>query len=194
VENKSVIDFIKTRRAIYPKMFSGEIIPEKQIEELLDAAHWAPSHKHTEPWQFVVFTGDGLKKLANFQAKQYKQKSQEEASYSEDKYQKLLTKPLMCSHVIAVAAKHSGMVPHQEDICAASCAVQNLWLTASAIGLGCYWSTGGTTFYPKVNSFFGLEEKDTLLGFINLGIMDKPWPKGKRGNMEDKVTWVTNNN
>jgi nitroreductase len=191
LKKKSVIDFIQNRRAIYPSMFSNDVIQKEQVELLLEAANWAPSHKHTEPWRFVVFTGSGLKKLAEFQAKQYKQKSQKEATYSEEKYDKLLSKPLMCSHVIAVAAKCTGVVPHQEDICATSCAVQNLWLTASAMEIGCYWSTGGVTFYPNVNAFFGLEDKDTLLGFINLGMMDSSWPEGKRGNLDDKVLWVS---
>jgi len=181
-------EFIANRRAIYPKMFSGEEIPTEQIRELLDAANWAPSHKHSEPWRFVVFSGKGLQKLAEFQANLYKQKS--ENSFQEAQYQKLLTKPLLCSHIIAVVAKRTEVVPHQEDICATACAVQNLWLTASAMGLGCYWSTGGSTYYEEAKPFFRMNKEDTLLGFINLGMMDGFLPTGKRSPIEDKVTWV----
>jgi len=186
---KNTIDkFIENRRAIYPKMFSGKAIPKEQIMELLVAANWAPSHKHSEAWRFVIFSGEGLQKFAVFQAKLYKAKS--ENSFQEAQYQKLLTKPLLCSHIIAVVAKRTGIVPHQEDICATSCAVQNLWLTASAMGLGCYWSTGGSTYNDEAKPFFGMNKEDTLLGFINLGMMDKSWPTGKRSPIEYKVTWV----
>lgn len=171
-------------------MFSGEVIPDEQIKLLIESANWAPSHKLTEPWRFVIFSGKGLQKLAEFQATLYKTKQEKEGSFSESQYQKLLTKPLMCSHIIAIGAKKSGVVPHQEDICATSCAVQNLWLTASAMGLGCYWSTGGSTYYEEAKSFFRLNSEDTLLGFINLGMMDKSWPQGKRGSWQDKTTWV----
>lgn len=181
-------EFIVNRRAIYPKMFSDKVIPKEQIMELLIAANWAPSHKHSEPWRFVVFSGKGLQKLAAFQANLYKKKSDSE--FQEKQYQKLLTKLLLCSHIIAAITKRTEIVPHQEDICATSCAVQNLWLTASAMGLGCYWSTGGSTYDDEAKPFFGMGQADTLLGFINLGMMDKSWPMGKRSPIEDKVTWV----
>ena len=190
MEESVIIDFIRNRRAIYPKMFSAGEILDKQIIQLLEVANWAPSHKHTEPWRFVVYSGEGLKKFADFQANLYKKHSMLDGSFDESQHRKLLTKPLMCSHIIAVGAKNTGVVPHQEDICATSCAIQNLWLTASAMGLGCYWSTGGSTYYKDAKTFFGLAEKDTLLGFINLGIFDKPWPQGKRGNLDEKITWV----
>ena len=185
---KPIGAYIAHRRAIYPKMFSGKVIPKEQIMELLIAANWAPSHKHSEPWRFVVFSGEGIKTFAQFQANLYKDKS--EHTFQEEKYQKLLTKPLLCSHIIAVVARRTGVVPHQEDICSTSCAVQNLWLTASAMGLGCYWSTGGSTYYEEAKPFFGMDNEDTLLGFINLGMMDKHWPSSKRGPVEDKLTWV----
>jgi nitroreductase len=180
--------YISNRRAIYPKMFSGEVIPKDQIIALLEAANWAPSHKHSEPWRFVVFSGLGLENLASFQANLYKNNNQ--SNFKEEKHQKLLTKPLLSSHIIAVIAKKTDVVPHQEDICATSCAVQNLWLTASAMGLGCYWSTGGSTYDEAAKPFFGMEQGDTLLGFINLGMMEKSWPSSKRGPLENKVTWV----
>ncbi len=190
MKKETIIRFIENRRAIYPKMFSGGKIPDKQIHQLLESAHWAPSHKRTEPWRFVVFTGKGLQKLARFQADLYKARCEREGDFSEEKYQKLLSKPLLCSHIIAIGAKRTEIVPHQEDICATSCAVQNLWLTASAVGLGCYWSTGGITYYEDAKAFFGLTDNDTLLGFINLGVMNKPWPVGKRDNLQEKVTWI----
>ncbi len=109
MKTETITHFIQNRRAIYPKMFSGEVIADEQIEELLASANWAPSHKHTEPWRFMVFSGEGLRRLAEFQASLYKTKHEKEASYSESKYQKLLTKPVMCSHIIAVSAKNSGV-------------------------------------------------------------------------------------
>ena len=52
---------IKTRRAI--KEYLPTEIPREWIEELLDAAHWAPNHKLTHPWRFHVFTGAGRERL-----------------------------------------------------------------------------------------------------------------------------------
>ena len=45
---------IKTRRSV--KEYVPTEIPREWIEELLDAAHWAPNHKLTHPWRFHVFS------------------------------------------------------------------------------------------------------------------------------------------
>ena len=52
---------IKTRRSV--KEYTPSEIPREWIEELLDAAHWAPNHKLTHPWRFHVFSGEGRERL-----------------------------------------------------------------------------------------------------------------------------------
>eukprot|EP00878_Enallax_costatus_P040758 GHUV01047125.1.p1 GENE.GHUV01047125.1~~GHUV01047125.1.p1 ORF type:complete len:103 (-),score=13.26 GHUV01047125.1:336-644(-) len=34
-------------------------ITQQKLETMLDAARWAPTHKQTEPWHFVVLSGSG---------------------------------------------------------------------------------------------------------------------------------------
>lgn len=184
-------DAIKHRRSIYTGMFGEEKIDDSIIEKMLQNANWAPSHKHTEPWRFVVFKGEGLKKLADFQATLYKLKNTDH--FDNNQFEKLKSKPLECSHVIAIGMKRDEKerVPEVEEICATACAVQNAWLTASAHGVGCYWSTGGITFYDEAKPFFGLGEKDKLLGFLYMGsLKNDKWPEGRKQPWEDKVTWV----
>src|SRR3954447_25919929 len=54
---------IRKRRAI--KQYLDTPIPKEWIEELLDAAHWAPNHHLNHPWRFHVFTGEGREKLVS---------------------------------------------------------------------------------------------------------------------------------
>lgn len=192
MNSNGVIDnAIRNRRSIYTGMFGSEPVDDSIIESMLQNANWAPSHKHTEPWRFVVFKGDGLTKLADFQATLYKLKNSD--NFDNNQFEKLKSKPLECSHVIAIGMKRDEKerVPEVEEICATACAVQNAWLTASAHNVGCYWSTGGITFYEEAKTFFGLGEKDKLLGFLYIGTLksDK-WPEGRKGPWEDKVQWV----
>lgn len=186
----AVNNIIEHRRSIYTNMFSGEEVPDKIVNKMLENANWAPSHKQTEPWRFVVFKRNGLKKLAQFQADLYKEKSTGEGVFNEMTYEKLLNKPLECSHIIAIGMNRNPIVPEVEEVCATACAVQNMWLTASANNIGCYWSTGGITFYGNAKPFFGLGEDDQLLGFLYLGMPTTKWPAGRRKPVEDKVTWV----
>ena len=73
MDSKEVVnEAIRSRRSIYSSMFSGEVVDDAIIGQMLENANWAPTHKLTEPWRFVVFKGEGLKKLATFQSELYK--------------------------------------------------------------------------------------------------------------------------
>lgn len=183
---------IKYRRSSTPPLYiKGKVIPERIIHQLLENANFAPNHKKTEPWRFTVFTGEGLKKLAEMQAAIYTKYAGEK--FSELKLKKLLDFPLMCSHVIAIGMKRdeAKRIREIEEIEAVACAVQNMFLTATAYGLGAYWSTGGITYFEESKAHFNLGEEDHLLGFFHLGYLQQPGGEGyKRGNIEDKVKWV----
>jgi len=182
---------IRERRSIYPAQYSGEEVDDAIIEQMLENANWAPNHKKTEPWRFTVFSGNGLKQLAEFQSGLYKEKSTENGNYDQAKFDKLAAKPLMASHVIAIAMKRNTAVPEIEEIEATACAVQNMYLTATAYGVGCYWGSGGVTYMEEAKSNFGLEPDDKLLGFMYIG---KPkadfWPEAKERNLSEKIHWV----
>jgi len=182
---------IRSRRSIFPDQFDKDkTIPEEVIWQLLENANWAPNHKQTEPWRFVVFSGAGLKKIASFQATRYKETAGER--FRQDKYDKLLTNPLLCSQIIAIVLKRSTTVniPEIEEISAVACAVENLYLSATAYGLGGYWSTGGITYDPAARDFLGLEGEDRLLGLFYLGVVRVPSPGGRRGDIKNKTKWV----
>lgn len=184
---------IQERRSIYPNMYSEEVVDDAIIHQMLENANWAPTHRLTEPWRFVVFKGEGLKSLAKFQSELYRELSTAEGSFDETKFNKLATKPVLASHIIAIAMKRDpkASVPEVEEVASVGAAVQNMYLTATAHGIGCYWGSGGITYKKEANVFFGLGEEDQLLGFLYVG---KPksdkWPQGRRKPIEDKVTWV----
>ncbi|WP_053406979.1 nitroreductase [Persicobacter sp. CCB-QB2] len=183
---------IAKRRSIYPEQYSGEIIPDAIVEQLLENACWAPTHKITEPWHFTVFTGKGLKRLADFQASLYQKVSMQQGNFHSDKFKKLAAKPLKASHIIAIGMKRDrrAAVPEVEELAAVAAAVQNMQLSATAYGIGCYWGSGGITYMEEAKSFFGLEASDKLLGFLYLGI-PRQWPqKGRRKKTGKSFPWI----
>ena len=191
--NTEMIDkVIEGRRSVYQQQYSGDRVDDAIVRRILSNANWAPTHKLTEPWRFVVFTGDGLKKLASFQAELYKKVTTANTTFKEDRYQNLLTKPMLSSHIIAVGMKRDEKksVPEIEEIGAVFCAIENMYLTATAYGVGCYLSTGGITYFEEAKEFFGLGREDKLLGFFNLGMPRIDLPVSKRKPIEDKVVWV----
>ena len=187
-----VNQLIRERRSIFPVHYSGEPVPRFIVEKMLENANWAPTHRFTEPWRFKVFTGPGISKLAEFQAGMYKEVATKKSEFEEMKYDKLLKKPLLCSHIISIGMHRDEKesVPEVEEIASVAMAVQNMYLTATAYGIGCYWGTGGVTYMKEAKSFFDLAESDKLLGFLYLGMPSKEWPKSRRRPIEEKVQWV----
>ena len=182
---------IRNRRSVFPKQFKQPSHVEDHIvKEILENALWAPNHGKTEPWQFIVFTGEGLKKLASFQAELYKKEAGE--NFKEATYANLLANPLKASHVIALCMKRdpNKKFPEVEEIAAVACAVQNIYLTVNAYGLGGYWTTGGVTYKESAKPFFNLGPDDRLLGFFYLGEVEIPSPPANRKPQEEKVVWV----
>lgn len=56
-----VSNLIKNRFSWYPaQMKSNAKIPDESIWKLLELANYAPNHKRTEPWRFVVFSEEKL--------------------------------------------------------------------------------------------------------------------------------------
>ncbi|MEL6844135.1 MAG: nitroreductase [Bacteroidota bacterium] len=184
---------IRQRRSIFPPQYSDEIIPREKIELLLENAHWAPNHGRTEPWLFKVFEGKALGRLGQVHADLYQQHTPTE-SFKPEKYEKLKRRPTECSHVIAICMKrgHKAKIPVIEEVEAVACAVQNLWLTATALGIAGYWSSGGMTYHEGMKEFMELGEEDQFLGFFLLGMpKDEAWPRGKReSDWQEKVQWI----
>ncbi|HEX7847361.1 MAG TPA: nitroreductase [Chitinophagaceae bacterium] len=184
-------ELARTRRSVFPdQLEAGKKVDDSIIKEILTNALWAPNHGQMEPWQFTVFTDDGLKKLADFQSELYKNEARE--NFKEASYKKLQQNPLKASHIIAIGMKRTTKktIPEVEDIAAVACAVQNIYLSVTAYGLGGYWTTGGVTYIDKAKSFFGLEEQDRLMGFFYIGHISIPSPAAKRLPLEEKVKWV----
>jgi nitroreductase len=184
---------IKNRRSVFPKDYSGEKVNDAIVHQMLENANWAPNHKLTEPWRFVVFAGEGLKKLADFQSECYKQVTTADGSFQEDRYQGLKTKPMESSHIIAVGMKRDEKksLPEWEELGAVFCAIENMYLTATAYGVGCYLSTGGITNFEEAKSFFGFGADDKLCGFLHVGIPKEELKEGKRRSIDEKVRWET---
>ena len=185
-------ELVKNRRSIFPQDYTGEPVPDEIVKKIIESALWAPSHKMTQPWRFVVFTGAGLKSLAVAQADLYKSVTEADGSYREERYQNLLTKPLLSSHIIAVLMKRDEKksIREVEEIGAVFCAVENMYLAATAYGVGAYLSTGGVTYFEEAKALFGLDGEDKLLGFFHIGMPKRTPSALKRKSFEEVVVWV----
>jgi len=187
-----ITDIIQDRRTIYPEQYSDRKIHKEIIEKMLNNAIWAPTHGVTQPWRFRVYQGDSLVTLSNFIGETYTQFSKE--NYDPGIFTKVTSRPLLSSAVIVVTMSRDKRekILEIEELHAVACAIQNMHLTATAYGIGAFWSTPKYIYTDLVKDFFELEEKDKCVGIFYLGY-PKPelsWPKSQRKPIEYATKWV----
>lgn len=184
---------IRRRRTIKPKDMSIKPVEKEHLLAILENGNWAPSHGQTEPWRFFIFQDESREGLAEFCQELYKEKMPE-ADFREDKYNKLGEQPLLAPTVIAIGMERQGSenIPEIEEIEAVACAVQNMHLTASALGMAAFWSSPPICYTDEMREWLGLDDpRDKCLGFFYLGWPEnEQWPEGHRGDAEHKITWM----
>lgn len=182
-------EIIKNRRAVPPRFIAKNEISKETILELLENANWAPTHKNTEPWRFKVYTGDAKKELAS---KIYLlltdkiEKGEQLNTQKIDKFKEALERVPVAIAII-FERDAAERIPEWEEIAAVSMAVQNMWLTATNLGLGAFWAT--PEFLPMIYEILEIGDSQRLLGFFYVGQIAMEFPSPGRGDINAKVEW-----
>ncbi|BBI33011.1 nitroreductase family protein [Cohnella abietis] len=189
----SLEEIIRGRRSI--GRVKDEPVPKEQIEKLIEAAVWAPNHFGTEPWKFIVMTGEGRRVLGQAYADiaeesvQIQELPEEERKLRlEKEVAKAYRSPVVIAAVCVPSDNPRALLA--EELAAAHSSVQNLLLTAHANGLGAVWRTGDPAYHPKVKQAFGFEGNEQVIGLIYIGYPDMDQPVGKRTPAAEKTVWL----
>ncbi len=185
-----ITEVIKNRRTIYPEQYSSRKIHREIVEDVLNNAIWAPTHGKTQPWRFQVFMDDARIELSEFLSSLYASKFEGE-DFNEMKFNKLKNRPLQASVAIALimTREEDGVIPEMEEIEAVACAVQNMYLTCTAYGIGGFWSSPKLGYTQEMKDFLGIADTDKCLGIFYMGYPEIEWPKGQRKPIEYVTKW-----
>ena len=94
------------------------------------------------------------------------------------------------SHIIMCIMKRTNhKIPAIEEIAAASCAIQNILLGATALGIATLWGTGGMILHPSMKNHFQLDEADEIMGQLFLGYSDEKIEGRRKIALTEKVVW-----
>lgn len=185
---------IQQRQSLYPaQMQAGAKIPDADIWKLLENANYAPSHKRTEPWRYIIFSGDALHQFFEEMGKIY-QKITPKEDFNALKIEKFSMKAATLSHLIAICMKRDEkeQIPIQEEEYAVAASVQNILLSMKPLNIIGYWGTGKIAFSNEMKNYLNLGEKDICMGFLQLGVPKKGLPEIKKQQMSEiktKVDW-----
>ncbi len=176
-----VDEVIRDRRSTKPAAMNGRSISRNDLEAVLEAADWAPTHAYTEPWLFLVYEGEKAREFCLAHADKYRAVTPPE-KFTAATYDKLATMADKVSHLVVAVMQRGDnpKIPVLEEVAATAAAVQNLLLSATARGIASFWSTGGLTLQPAMKELLGLGEQDHVLGQLYLGYTEEEWPVGKR--------------
>ncbi|MEC5393855.1 nitroreductase family protein [Bergeyella sp. RCAD1439] len=167
MEEKEVLkSLIERRRSRFPKDYSGAEVASEVLAAVLASAEFAPNHKRTKPWRFRVFQGEEKNRFGHRVAQVYKATTGAE-QFMVKKYDAIVQKWERSGAVLTVVVNFSGMVPEWEEVAAVAMAVQNMYLTCEAHGIGCYWATPGGKDHLAED--LGLEANQKCLGFFFMG-------------------------
>lgn len=193
MQMEEISKLIAKRRSIKPALMDADREISLDLwHSLFEAANWAPTHGLTEPWRFTVYSGDSRSEVAKALQSAYKAETAE-SEFRPEKFEKMGKNPFLANSVVALVMKRDpkGKVPEIEEVEAVACAVQNLHLAASAVGLGVFWSSPAVTYGESFAGFLNLEEGDKCLGLLYVGWPKEgmEWPVSKRTDAMAKVVF-----
>lgn len=184
-----LFEAIRTRRSFGLKELSPAPISLDLVSQLLEAANWAPSHGKTEPWRFVVYSGEARAAVGAAFAQAYRLLNigeRHSAAAEQSQRERVWQAPVW----IALGMLPDPKRPEWEELIAFGSAVQNAQLMASALGLACKWTSGSVAVHPHVAEVVGFTPPTKLFGFLYVGLPAIAWPEGQRRPLDEKVRWV----
>ncbi|MBT3996554.1 MAG: nitroreductase [Chloroflexi bacterium] len=188
-----VLNAIHARRTV--REFTEDPVSDSALELMIEAATWAPNHRSTEPWRFIVLGKDGdmRSKVAQivhdwtFENVKNPNPERREAS-SKEAQQEIIDAPAFM-YVYSLQGRNDEVT--QENYAATACAVQNLMLAAQSLGIGVGWSTGKPCLAP-VGTAIGAEPDWDIVGALYIGYpseTQEQQSEAKRSSVNDVTIW-----
>ncbi len=171
------------------KKFKPTAISEETIKLLLDNAVLAPNHKMTQPWGFLVFGERARRAYAETKAR-LKLAGQAPHVVAE-KAQKLIDEVLEIPVLLAVTQRVDED-PHREreDYAAIFMGIQNLLLSATALGLGTKMHSGDVLEDGWLRDALQINDRERIVAIIDLGEPLDEMPPKKRIPASEKTRWL----
>lgn len=183
---------MKDRRSC--RNFLNEPVAGETIEQLLEAAAWAPSPLNTQPWQFIVITSENKKEQIFLEAERCRNWAVEESGWKWlNNYKADFLKKAPVIIAVIGDPKKTGVDMFQKEggvgyqlACAA--AIQNMLLAAHALGLEGLWFT----FFDKapMRKILDIPENKTPVSLVCIGKPDGVLAEIPRKDVKEKTQYM----
>lgn len=160
---------LQQRRTTLPKRLQGPGPDPMQQAEILAAAAAAPDHGQLLPWRFIEVPQSQRASLAEaFATALLERDGQADESALGQAREKAYRSPWLLLAVARLRGDDAD-IPTSERLLSAGCAIQNMLLLATAMGLGSGLTSGKALQSEALRRLFGLQEDEEALCFVNVG-------------------------
>ncbi len=179
---------IHSRQTVLPRRLGDPAPDAEQLAVILGSAAAAPDHGQLTPWRFVIVPESVRGRLADaFAAALMERDAQATPEQTDQAREKAHRAP---SLMLAVGQLEGGDadVDASERLISAGCAIQNILLTAHAMGFGAALTSGKALKSPALRRLFELAPSEQALCFINIGTPHKRKPPRVRPGVDSYVS------
>lgn len=184
----NLADAIRTRRSV--RQFTSRPVGREELEQIIAAATLAPNHRLTQPWRFYVM-GPEARRAYGAVLGARKAKRIEDPAAAQAMIDKVAAAGAALPAQIAVAmVVAENPETREEDYAATMMAVQNLSLTAHAMGLGTHIKTGAIMEDPRARAALGVPDGERIVSLIDLGEPAEQRDPIARRPASEVTTWL----
>jgi len=181
----AALTLIHTRQHVSPKRLGEPGPGPEQLATILGAAGAAPDHGSINPWRLIIIPPGRRPLLGEaFAAALLERDAAATAVQLQEAREKALRGPFLAL-VVARLDPELGPAHPQERVVSAGCAIQNMLLTAHALGFGAGLSSGRALYSQPLRALFGLSPQEQPLCFFSVGTVRRRKPAKPRPNPAD---------
>ena len=194
LEPAKLLNFMRTRRSI--RHYQPRSLPTGWLDQIMEAATWAPSAHNRQPWRFVIISKCEAKEaLAAAMGARLRRDLEADGLAPEiieqdvgRSYQRITSAPVLIVLCLTLADMDhypdAARNAHEHAMAVQSTAMagQNMLLMASGLGLGACWMCAPLFCPDLVQNVLGLPADWLAQGMITLG-----FPASRRNR--DREPW-----
>lgn len=184
-----VMEAIKGRRTV--RDFKPDPIPEAVMDEIYEAAVWAPSHRNAQPWEFIEVGPEARAQLLGMLQQKLDEllASGQVPPPARAGFESLKQDFGGAPELVAVVSRPPEMdIDGFEFPLAAAMAVQNMSLAGWAHGVGMVWLTLGSA--PPARGVLGIAEGYTGVALLAMGYPQQTPPPPPREPADKRIRSV----